>query len=1385
MIGVLPLAYRGVLRVADPASHDAVADSTLASRYELHELLGRGGMARVYRATDLATGSAVALKQLMVPAGTADRALIEALFEREFHTLTQLQHPRVIAVYDYGVVAGSGPFYTMELLDGGDLRDRAPLPWREVCGLLFDVCSSLALLHSRRLIHRDVTPRNVRCTRDGKAKLIDFGALAALGVGGARVVGTPAFISPEALHRQLLDGRADLYSLGATLYYALTGKPPYRAANFTELTRAWMSKVAPPSAYVAKIPSELDHLVLSLINLDPALRPQSAFDVMQRLAAIAGLTSLESEDVSRSYLTTPALVGCEQIRRDIRAWLQRSGAMRSAGLMLSGVTGVGRSRMLDAAVLDAKALGFTVLRATASGAREPFAVALALVQHVLEVLPGSGIERSCPELFASASPVPANDTRPAESLPPRVELKRPEASDLGAAQLQQHICRVLETVSRTHSLVIAVDDVQRVDQASAAVLAALADGARPGKLFLLLTADSSDAMSPAHSVLARRCEQLTLEPLTRAQTYALFESLFGDVANLKMLADEVYSVALGNPRQCLDMAQHLVDRRVIRYSAGTWALPNQLSAGDLPQSAEAAMHARIAFLSPQARFLAESHALAYFDVFARRDYQALLPEASSGSVDRAIAELVAVRALICDGQMYTLANRVWAVAFQAGLDTLEAQRRHRALARLYAEQSTFALIYHLFSSGQYEQGVDTFLRQEAEWDKGFNHTVAQEQNVAKTIWCAGVAADVAVQLGRSRRQAHQLRRWFVAGTATTDSKQFAAAAQPWLEQVKRDSGLERWERDPDTSNPGERLTRALQGAYQCYLDTPEAERVYSVPEALRLLAEYVVLSIAVGSRSYDTALVASLPGLLEPFAALSPALGVIWLNAKAAYLCSCECRYEAAHALWLEVLSKLQTMTDELQHLEPIRGAVTFAVGIMEAQFGLAAAADHAAGLDHDPYQKITALQLRKIVRLEQGDWNGADDLRRQAEVLSLQVRTAPMFKMLLSVEATAYSNARDLAGLQHVIEQQQLMAAEYPGWIPHLRLAEARFHLVRGDYTAAQLGFERCIELSASGAGELSPSMQVWVVAQAGLAETLLCLGHVDEACARASSALAVCDERQMKNHANDLRRVLGLIEGKLGNARGAERLDALIAEQLALGATGLRLGMSYEARAQVAIWSDDRAAFERFSRLTAREYRYGLGCPLGARYERLVHEAQRQGFAGSAQLVDFETVIETALAETHDAQTKVTRILTGAQDSERATRALRLLCAAFRAQAGHLYGVAAEGLSLRASLETLQPSDETCLTQLVQQFLADELDRLGGTDGMATCMPEDLTHVSTIQLASTAYDLVLLSCMQGVQRTIVGVVALSAAQADPDNMERFELIPAVAEQLLAAAHF
>jgi serine/threonine-protein kinase len=156
---------------------------------------------------------------------------------REYYALSALRHPRIINVYEYGL-DGSVPYYTMELLDGQDLSELSPLPLREGCSYLRDVASSLALLQDRRMLHRDLSPRNVRRTSDGHCKLIDFGAMIPFG-SPPNIIGTPPCLAPEALMGGALDQRSDLYSLGALAFFVLTGRHAYSARELEVLPALW------------------------------------------------------------------------------------------------------------------------------------------------------------------------------------------------------------------------------------------------------------------------------------------------------------------------------------------------------------------------------------------------------------------------------------------------------------------------------------------------------------------------------------------------------------------------------------------------------------------------------------------------------------------------------------------------------------------------------------------------------------------------------------------------------------------------------------------------------------------------------------------------------------------------------------------------------------------------------------------------------------------------------------------------------------------------------------------------------------------------------------------------------------------------------------------
>ena len=1352
----------------------------IASRYDVIAPLGHGGMAVVYRVRDAVSGRELALKQLLASDSPSRQASVVALFEREFHVLAQLAHPSVIEVYDYGIDEGRA-YYTMELLEGGDLRDRVPVPWKDACKLFFDVCSSLALLHSRRLVHRDVSPRNVRCTREGRAKLIDFGAMAPMGDGGGMVVGTAAFCAPETLQRAAFDGRADLFSFGATLYYALSGRMAFQARHFADAVEAWAHKPAPLSALVPEIPKALDELVASLISLEPELRPRSAFEVMQRLSAIAELERAEDAGVSRAYLTTPLLVGREAVLAGLRAKLEEALRGRGSVVLIRAAPGLGRSRVLDALALEAKTKGASVLRARIQVAEQPFTTALALAEHALVALDGDSFARRFPDLFEQVKTDATGQQR--ARLRPLAELAAdPERS-------QRALSEFLLAVSRVHPLLIALDDVERIDEPSAAVLVSVAAKAPRRRILLALTAaDNGEASPRALEALARPAALVALEPLSAAETELLFGSIFGEVANLSLVAHEIHAIARGNPQAAIDVAQHLLDQRVIAYQAGTWSLPEQLDARDLPASAEHALRARIATFGEPARFLAQAHALAFMERLVHDDYRALRPELEPHALEAALSELLACHALSTDGSSYTLSNRLWAEALRNSVDEHAARALHRALAEMYRGHPSTAREYHQFAAGLDQEGFESLMQRQAQYAQSFDVDTAIAQNAMAMGPSYARAIAYALESGRPAREVNEMRRWMTALSVISKTDYYFAAAPAWLQQLKLDSGFAAWEADRDNQDAGARLIGALAAAQAHHLGLPEHERVYPVEEAIRLLAQYVALSIAIGSRVQDVALIASLPGLLEPFVALSPILEALWQNALATLESSRDCSFERARVRWLPVYEKLAGMGAELQHADTIRNAIAYGIAIAETALGLPTVATWAERLDAVQQQAVSAMQLRKIARLEQGDWKGAARAQRQAEILALRARAPSMFNALVGSELWAYEQARDLAGLKDVTARIEQYARAYPGWQPMWMLAQARFELVRGNLEQARLGCEQCIAATDRAARDGSGSLQIWTGAQVSLADALLALDRVEEARERARDALELTQARGSDGPADGLVRMLAVAEARLGAFEAAEaRLEALRDQEIARGVTGLRLGLCYEAFARVALARNDRAAFEHYAALAAGEYRHAARSPLAARYERLMLDAQRHGWQleSSAARELTASALSPSRTTMSELQGEVAGALLGARDDhELALRALRLLCELRAVRVGHFYRVATDGSLVHvASHAVNEPPPD--LAAHVRDYLLREQRSSESETSIATSMAE-LTVTATsprVRAGSGDYELLPLTHSRGGGAPIA-IIALELRSAPNKKPLRnqTQLLRAIAAHIAAA---
>ena len=312
------------------------AGALVGGRYRVQARIGRGATSDVYAVLDEQSDQALALKYLRPLSDRAFDATRTMQLEREYFTLCELAHPSIIAVHDYS--AGEHTFYTMELLDGRDMSQLGVQPWRQASAILRDIASSLAIVHSRRLLHRDISARNVCRTSDGRAKLIDFGALTPMGLVKP-IVGTPPFVPPEAVALQALDARADLYAFGALAYYLLTGEHAYRARTFEQLPDLWRSPITSLRAKAPDVPVALEQLVLELLSLDRGARPSSAAAVMERICGIAALPLLEQPEVTHAYLDADLIGRHEQLNEVRQSLSSASRAQRR--VRIEGAAGYG------------------------------------------------------------------------------------------------------------------------------------------------------------------------------------------------------------------------------------------------------------------------------------------------------------------------------------------------------------------------------------------------------------------------------------------------------------------------------------------------------------------------------------------------------------------------------------------------------------------------------------------------------------------------------------------------------------------------------------------------------------------------------------------------------------------------------------------------------------------------------------------------------------------------------------------------------------------------------------------------------------------------------------------------------------------------------------
>ena len=271
----------------------------LSGRYRVDDLIGRGGMASVYRGYDQTLGRTVAIKVLK--ADLAGDAAFRTRFRLEAQAASRMAHPTIVRVFDAGEDVETGadgherpvPYIVMELVHGRLLKDviaAGPVPTDDALRYVDGILEALEYSHRAGVVHRDIKPGNVMITDSGRVKVMDFGIARAVSDSSSTVaettaiVGTAAYFSPEQAKGESVDARADLYSTGVVLYELLTGRTPFRGETPVAVAYQHVSEApVPPSEIVETVPRALDAIVLRALAKDPFQRPQDAASFREAL----------------------------------------------------------------------------------------------------------------------------------------------------------------------------------------------------------------------------------------------------------------------------------------------------------------------------------------------------------------------------------------------------------------------------------------------------------------------------------------------------------------------------------------------------------------------------------------------------------------------------------------------------------------------------------------------------------------------------------------------------------------------------------------------------------------------------------------------------------------------------------------------------------------------------------------------------------------------------------------------------------------------------------------------------------------------------------------------------------------------------------------------
>ena len=594
----------------ESSSEVDLAGGTLVNgRYRVERRLGEGGMATVYLVRDqLANDRLVAMKMLRSIEVRQDLDL----FKVEFRTMTALRHPNLAEVYDFEPLHGSDDYaFTMEYVGGRQLYDATEgVSWHDVLGHVVQLCRALSYLHSRSLVHFDVKPSNVLVAEAGLVKLLD------LGIAGPRAVrqpglvkGTPSYMAPEVGSGQA-DHRADLYSLGITLFHLLCRRLPFECDAWLELRAAHARQPIVFSEHERnRLPDWLRGVVEKLCAKDPADRFRSANALIDAVNRGGGQAyELETRETKASYVFASRFVGRQKEFLRVQSFMRArtdGDASQPAALLVGGPAGIGKSRLLREARYHAQLSRLTFLEANcyeaAHGELEPIAV---LVRQLVTLANTASTQRLVMQFGAELSKIlPELATRVSPSPP----LHNGDAERL---RLYEQVTEFMVAMAEVVPYALFMNDLQWAGHATAGLFGYFIRrvAQSPHRVAILgAFRDDEVERTPWGEALrdleerAGAVERLGLVSLDAEAVPALLCSMLGVEALPTLFLNRLIAETAGVPFFLEQVMRSLVDGGVVGIEDGQGSVVGDLSALEVPRTVQDVFRRRLAHLDRNGR----------------------------------------------------------------------------------------------------------------------------------------------------------------------------------------------------------------------------------------------------------------------------------------------------------------------------------------------------------------------------------------------------------------------------------------------------------------------------------------------------------------------------------------------------------------------------------------------------------------------------------------------------------------------------------------------------------------------------------------------------------------------------------------------------------------